>query len=118
MEIAYIKLPFPKDVKGYFLDCSQGPGFGEGKFSVATLHSNSLVFSFELETVINNAHKLALHGYPVSELELHKWSDGLLGKLAGDSFFLPNFGELQLAIFLNKFAPWWRRMPPAELRTE
>ena len=103
-------MPAPRLAEGLFVDASQGPGFAAAKYGVQCLHQNAMVFSYELESLLRADHNMSLHGYPVCELGLFKFSQKLLFQLAGDSYFVPNFASLEAAVFLNRFAPWWRKL--------
>ena len=103
-------MPAPRLAEGLFVDASQGPGFAAAKYGVQCLHQNAMVFSYELESLLRADHDMSLHGYPVCELGLFKFSQKLLFQLAGDSYFVPNCASLEAAVFLNRFAPWWRKL--------
>ena len=110
VDLEYACLPLPRDPCGLFVDASQGPGYAVAKYGVQCVHQNAMVFSYELQSLLRADHNLSLHGFPVPELELFRWSQSLLFKMRGDSYFLPNFGALELALFLNPFAPWWEKL--------
>ena len=110
VEMEYAVLPAPRNVKGYFANLSQGPGVAVGSYEVPTMHSGALLFSYELQEVLRGDHMMSLHGFPVPELGIYMFSGSLLNKLAGDSYFLPNFAGIEAALFLNRFSPWWNKL--------
>ena len=112
IELGFIDLPYPKDVRHLMLDVSQNPTHAKASRECQTIHGTTVLFSYETQSIILTPHVMALHGYPVREEALWQYSDGFLRSVTGDSFYVPVFGCLMMAVFLNKHAPWW---PPHRL---
>ncbi len=110
VDLEFAARPQPRNIRGLYVDVSQGPGYAKADYGVQCLHGNALVFSYELQSILRADHNMALHGFPVPELSVYKWSQSLLNKLAGDSYFLPNFAGIEAAVFLNRWAPWWNKL--------
>ena len=111
VELNYAELQYPKDIRNLFLDISQNPTHSKATTDLLTIHGNTVLFPYEAESIVLEPHITSFHGYPVLEHELWKYSTNFLKSVTGDSYFIPAFGNLMLAVYLNKHAAHWEPRP-------
>ena len=78
-------------------------------YGCGTITGNYQLFSFENQAIVAGYHVMSFHGFPAVEERLYEYSDDFLTTITSDGFFLPNFGCIQLALYINTHAPWWTR---------
>ena len=97
--------------KDFFAAPSQSVARRPWSTGISTLVSNSILYSFELDSLISGHDLHLLHGFPHRDSHQH-FSSAQMTQLIGESFFLPNCATVAYAFYLNPHAPWWRD-PPA-----
>ena len=93
--------------KGFFAAPSQSVARKPWSTGIGTLVSNTVFYSFELDTLIGGQDPFNLHGFPHRDDQQH-FSSNQLTKLIGESFFLPSCATVAYSFYLNPHAPWWR----------
>lgn len=97
--------------KEFFVDVSQAVQRRPWSRGCArTLHTGSLLYSFEVDCLFSSIFLLRLHGYP-ARLNADCVSHREAQLLAGESWALPTAGMILYAAFLAKAAPWWHHGP-------
>ena len=92
-------------VRGLFADCSQAVQRKPWGYCVKTIHTNTLLYSFEADCVLSSKMCLRLHGFP-HHIDSDN-SDCQLKALAGESWSLPCAATAFYAYALTCDAPWW-----------
>jgi uncharacterized protein YecE (DUF72 family) len=90
---------------GLFVDVSQAVQRRPWAYGVKTIHTNTLLYSFESDCVLSSWMLLRLHGFP-SKMNTDV-SEAQLQALAGEAWSLPCAGSAIYAFFLNSRGPWW-----------
>ena len=72
-----------------------------------TLARNSIIYSYENDTVLSAAAQMRFHGWPFGWTPL-EFSESGLRSLSGDCYSVPWATAMQLALWLNPHAVWWQ----------
>ena len=91
--------------KGFVVDCSQAVQRKPWGHYVKTLHTSSMIYSFECDCLLSVKTLFRLHGYPQS-VQLTQ-SESAQRSLIGESWSLPCAAVALYSYYLNPKGPWW-----------
>ena len=96
--------------KGFFAAPSQSVARKPWSTGIGALVCNTVLYSFELDTLIGGQYPFNLHDFPRTDAHQH-FSSNQLTQLIGESFFLPSCATVAYSFYLSPHAPWWRNSP-------
>ena len=80
---------------------------GDQSFVLTNVSPGSLVYSFEMDSVLTPAHHLAIMGQPY-KAGFARMPQGELKALAGEGFSSPCIALVTGAYYMNPWGTWWK----------
>jgi hypothetical protein len=96
-----------KGTSNFYCNVSEGVARKPWTDGIKTFTTRACMYDFERARVISTIEVFAIHGYPVGDMDLDSCSEHELHTLVGQCMSLPCCATIEMAFFLNSFAPWW-----------